>query len=258
MNLHLIIIGYNRAESLDNLIRRTWRDDFTYHLFQHSTNPQVESVFNFWSGEDNVVCHRERVNRGLSLSWNEGIIEAQNQGAEAIIIVNDDVAISQNDLIKLAEAAIEQKDKVGILSPWGWNQRMGYYEYIQYSCFAITQLAIKTIGYFDVNFFPIYFEDTDYTRRLFLAGVKVGGVDGTTLDHVGTATVHSDENLNEQNKLTFQLNANYYIKKWGGYPGNEVFIHPFNELDRGLKIKKEDIYNPYPAFERKDREVVKI
>ncbi len=39
-----------------------------------------------------------------------------------------------------------------------------------WSCFALTASAVKTIGTFDENIYPVYYEDQDYEWRLELAG----------------------------------------------------------------------------------------
>lgn len=40
-----------------------------------------------------------------------------------------------------------------------------------WSCFALTARAVREVGTFDENIFPVYFEDQDYEWRLHRAGL---------------------------------------------------------------------------------------
>lgn len=83
------------------------------------------------------------------------------------------------------------------------------------------------IGYVDVNFFPAYFEDNDYARRAQLAGTKMCRISDAPYFHFWSRTIYEAGNKKLNDKL-FPENKKYYIKKWGGAPGKEKFMKPFN------------------------------
>jgi hypothetical protein len=47
-------------------------------------------------------------------------------------------------------------------------------------------------------------------------------------DHKVSSTLHSDKQFENRNNVTYHNNAMYYLKKWGGLPGNEQYESPFD------------------------------
>lgn len=102
-----------------------------------------------------------------------------------------------------------------------------------YSAFVLTAKGFDVGGLFDENFYPAYFEDCDHFRRLMLAGEKDIRVPGFECihgeaPHWGSSTIKSDPELNKKNGMTFVNLQQYYIRKWGGEPGQEKYNTPFN------------------------------
>ena len=256
MNLYVILITY--AVPVIELVARLHCPDVTLLLFSHSTRPDVHGANRFIQNTwPNVYYYNYQTNRGLATSWNDGIWEARRSNADAILIVNDDVSLTSDDLLKLAHGCTEHPE-AGIIVAEGYNIRMKERQILQFAIFGLNPVALDTIGYFDENFVPIYFEDTDYSRRAALAGVKFHNIGETGIVHKGSETVGSVPALNAQNHDTFHRNRLYYIRKWGGEPGKETFEHPFNDPSLGLCITAENRRNPYPQYQRTDKDVVKI
>lgn len=70
-------------------------------------------------------------------------------------------------------------------------------------------------------------EDNDWVYRSQLAGIHIEPLPaGYT--HFASATIKSDLGLWAQNGRTYPRNVAYYIQKWGGEMGREVFSTPFN------------------------------
>lgn len=115
-----------------------------------------------------------------------------------------------------------------------------------YTVGAINRAMVDTIGLFDDwNFYPIYFDDSDYSYRAHLAGFPVQfgkwcleGDFGET--DVPSLTTKSDAKLSLANNRTWQLNEKAYIAKWGGLPGEETFTTPFG-LDLPLWATRPDM-----------------
>ncbi len=87
---------------------------------------------------------------------------------------------------------------------------------------------LKRVGYFDENFFPGYYEDNDYRYRLKLTNTSLASIP-LEYEHATSSTLNSSEKFKTKNKISFQENYNYYMKKWGGPPGLEVYLTPFNK-----------------------------
>src|SRR5690606_38983147 len=103
------------------------------------------------------------------------------------------------------------------------------------------------------------FEDCDYNVRARLAGLESAHLDTTQLVHLGSANIHSVPGLMQQNRDTFRANRDYYIKKWGGEPGQEVYTSPFNDPEFDVKIRAALRSNPYFDYDRNDfADLVKI
>lgn len=82
------------------------------------------------------------------------------------------------------------------------------------------------VGLWD-TILPQYFCDNDYYRRLKLAGYEA--IESRLhVDHVGSQTINSNAERKFLNSVTFPIYQHYYIQKWGGEPGKELFVRPFN------------------------------
>jgi len=104
-----------------------------------------------------------------------------------------------------------------LYSPGGMN----------HSCIIRKKAVFDKVGYYDVGFYPAYFEDNDYARRCDLVGVKYVTVESAVFYHFWSRSIH-EGGLRELNDRRFSLNQQYYITKWGGSIGNESYTSPFN------------------------------
>lgn len=94
-----------------------------------------------------------------------------------------------------------------------------------YRLFAVNRALVDAVGLWDENFHPIYCEDSDYGRRMTLAGVGQVPVWGTS-GHFGSATI-ADPRYAALNARTYPDNREHYVRKWGGWLGAERFDTPF-------------------------------
>jgi len=119
-----------------------------------------------------------------------------------------------------------------------------------YAIFCMTEVGVQKVGFFDENFFPAYYEDLDHFRRVKLSGAKAVGVPDFKFVHGeapfwGSSTVKSDWQLEKKFARWTGNLREYYIRKWGGEPGQEKFSRPYGkdvrldyyELDNSLREK---------------------
>ena len=108
---------------------------------------------------------------------------------------------------------------------------------MNHSCLIRQKSSFDKVGYYDVNFYPAYFEDNDYARRCNLSGVKYGTVESATFYHFWSRTIY-EGGLKALNDRRFNFNRDYYFRKWGGEIGSERYDQPFG-VD-SVKIDNRD------------------
>ncbi len=97
---------------------------------------------------------------------------------------------------------------------------------LSWHCNAVSKKTVEKIGYFDENFYPAYFEDTDYYHRMCLAGIPCGK---NGVISIPAETTRQANSLDGGLKVNFKALLGYYKEKWGGEPGSETFPTPWNK-----------------------------
>jgi GT2 family glycosyltransferase len=142
---------------------------------------------------------RMPTNQGVAGSWNLGIKLLPFE--PVWFFSSADTVYKPGALAKLAEAKPTDITITASFPHW--------------QTFAIGEEAVRKIGLFDENLFPIYFEDNDYMKRAEAAGVPIVYSD-VDVHHDNSSTIRSDANLNRQNDRTFSDNAEYFRGKTDG------------------------------------------
>ena len=164
---------------------------------------------------DEVVIINNRFNAGFAGAINQ--IIKQNVDCNYWFITNDDWHVAPGELQRLANRL--QYEFVGLLCESG--------DLNGYSAFVMSDEMVSRVGLMDENFYPAYCEDNDHRYRMKLAGLTWDRLP-LQAEHVISSTLHSRSEFEERNQYTFSQNIKYYIEKWGGDRGMEVFTTPFN------------------------------
>lgn len=157
-------------------------------------------------------------NECLAAVWNTIIHNCADD--DTIILANDDLEVLPDTIEKLHASS----------APFAYpaGARAGN----SFSLFRIDKLMWNTVGPFDPNFVPAYFEDNDYHRRMRLLGFDITPITDAEYIHVGSATLQKfTPEQQAQFHMYFRRNETYYIFKWGGKPGHELYEQPFNGQD---------------------------
>lgn len=254
MKIHITIVAYALADKLLYLSNCLQGSDTHWQIFVHSQIPAVErACLHIYLTAPNVNVYPYGTNRGLAKSWNEGLYNSYSAGADVAFIANDDITATRDDLLRIAETAVANRDKY-MISGMGYDEAIQQPADMLFALCAINPIALERIGYMDENFWPIYFEDLDYYRRADLAGLERLTIPHTHIRHVGSGSRPSvDAQVFNAN---FERNKAYYIRKWGGnsYRGSEQYATPFNDPDERLRIDWQDVGALYPGY---DQEIVK-
>ena len=98
------------------------------------------------------------------------------------------------------------------------------------------------IGLYDENFYPVYYDDTDYIRRMKLKGVEKTRCFPPRISQTLNGAVHSDPAIFDLYWSNIGHIHDYYIRKWGGDYMQETFTTPFNDPTKTIKdwIIEED------------------
>lgn len=246
MNIHIVTYAYARAESLNKAFWAANAPNVTWHLFLHSQQPDVVEVCETLGTHRNVKLYPYGTDRGLARSCNEGIIGAQSLGADVVVQLCDDLIASEGDVQMLAECTLDYPDCSHVTGRT-YVERVSRWESGGFDACAINLRTVDTIGYFDVNFWPVNFEDIDWKRRALLGGHEPVYLDTTRFTHLDTPGAGSAEFMEK-----FYRTRAYYEAKWGGDQGGERYTRPFNDARYGLLISRESIDNPYPDYKRED------
>jgi hypothetical protein len=158
-----------------------------------------------------IFVQRSGRNIGVAASWNRILRRAHSRG-EPVVISNDDIVLGEHVF----------EEMVGLLHAGGFGLINGY----GWALFGQTPRCTEIVGYYDENFYPAYYEDCDYDRRLKLAGVRRRDTENKS-EHVGWATSRA-LGLGSEHDAWLRQNLDYFYKKWGGVPGSEIFTEPFN------------------------------
>lgn len=158
----------------------------------------------------NVTLTQMDTNVGVGASWNMLCDAFFKTGFENVLMLNDDIYLGKS------EAQI-----LDLIS-----KRKPFYRSTQDWCsFLLPKKTYETVGIFDAEFYPAYYEDSDYEYRMRLLSIPKYQV--PELNPFLYQNNKTLEKAPELRKLA-EANKQRYIKKWGGEPKKELFIKPFN------------------------------
>jgi len=181
----------------------------------------------------------------VSMAWNCGIANCIENGCEYILVPNLDVVLKSNCLDRLIEFAEQNKEYL-VITASIWNDERtlesednedeGVADSPHFSCFMVRKSFLDETGGFDENFKPAYAEDNDLHYRMKLLGLKACSIGKARFYHYGSRTIYlSNDPVLAEARLGSGNTRDYYLSKWGGLPGNEVFKSPFNDPKKLVK-----------------------
>jgi len=160
-------------------------------------------------------------NLGCAGSWNKMGHVMLLTDDDALLIAADDILFECDTIGEMLHAMETEDVDFVTAKPGG------------FSCFMVRKRLFDKVGYFDEQFWPAYFEDNDFHRRMQLSGIcKEAEVDAQ-YEHVnkGSQTVASFNRAEKhEHNQRFEKNRDRYVAKWGGLPHEEKFDEPYNGL----------------------------
>lgn len=190
---------------------------------------------------ETLLVDNTRDNIGVAESWNRGIDAMRASGADWLIVVGASMRFGKKSGVDMLEQ-IDKHRHAHVInfavkdfppSDFVRGESVGVEGgNFSWHCTAIRKDVIEKVGYFDPNFYPIYFEDIDYDLR-----INKAIPDRTWLILPIDAT---DVGVGHGAKLAGVKSPSepliaYYATKWGSHPNARrlgTYDYPFN-LDHG-------------------------
>src|SRR5271165_6736590 len=107
MKIAVVTLAYSSSASASSVIETASASHHTIecHLFLHSRYPELTESCNRIAQNPAVIYYPYGCNRGVSKSWNEGMLASYERHADVVIIANDDIAFTPGDIEKIAKKA---------------------------------------------------------------------------------------------------------------------------------------------------------
>jgi GT2 family glycosyltransferase len=154
-------------------------------------------------------------NWGVAKSWNWGIRQALADGADYVLVLNDDVRLITPDFIDRLVADV-QRDGVILAS--------GRPEHLEpkpnsarpaMSAFCCDRRLFEEIGEFDEAYWPAYFEDSDILHRISVSPWKTFFDSDAVFKHWVSSTGREFPKIGRQNRSNWKRNRQRFLDKWG-------------------------------------------
>lgn len=219
--IYLCIPTYKRFDLLKNCVDSALAGSVKphfIHIIDTSGGNLPEDIFTEPEYEDvDITVFNPCQRISLGLAWNLLIDSVPYNHIP--LICNDDIEFNTESVERMLTHIEHGSVCFGLT---GKNR---------FSLFSLDHITWASVGMFDHEFFPAYFEDTDFGYRLKILNVNEIYVD-SKVKHLGSATINSyTPKEQEEHRLQFIANENRYIAKWGGKPGEERFTHPFSTTE---------------------------
>lgn len=169
-------------------------------------------------------------NLGVGRSWNVGARKVMKDKLDYLVILSATM-LFEDDMHGFIQDLENNKN------PWGLETQHIWH------LIALRRAMIERCGYFDENFYPAYYEDSDYIRRWELSGIHNPMSSTHRLPKVNVNATHQGDALSMKSGIKVNIDASrsYFIKKWGFEPRydtqenrDKLYTAPFNNPENDV------------------------
>lgn len=209
--------------------------DYKVFLIVNYLEPSLEKKFDELVDSDQRIYARYNTENNVSKAWNMGIECALKEEIPTIIIPNNDIIWHEKCIDNLVKFINDHPEfLLWTANPYHSMRGLNSVEFNDsfdihpgFSCFAVTSQSLGKLkeieektyepfpGRFDENFHGAYFEDQDFHQRILRVGCDAAKTASAVYYHFGSRTIKVDEELNNNNHVTYENNRNYFAQKWG-------------------------------------------
>jgi len=251
-SVSIVIPLYNQLEYTRGCLkslRRTTSDDAIELILVD--NASSDGTVDYLQTVPGLVLIANQENRGFAGACNQGI---QAASGEWIVVMNNDVILSQGWLQGLLSAAAEYR--LDMVSP-AIREGSRNYDLEAYAeeltsrmrsvvrsgtvngiCFMAHRRVFETIGVFDENFRIGQYEDKDLFLRARLAGFRLGTVGAAFIHHFGSITQKAVGARRETRDYAL-ANKAYFSRKWQLPWWKRLSERSWNKLENRLRSLRE-------------------
>lgn len=153
-------------------------------------------------------------NNGCARSWNIGARKVLEQNLDYLIILSSTIEFGPT----LHTTFLQQMER-------HWGENVIECDGLSWKLICIHRRVFETIGLFDENLWPAYFEAEDFSYRMRQVGMEggwprvwVNAMARSVAGHVDMVDCRAEPLLK------------YMAEKWGGPKGQEKFTEPFGSM----------------------------
>lgn len=256
---HIVIsiVSYNSSTRLDtcisSIIRNTDYPNYTIVITDNSSTNDVNNLINSkYSQYNHIIYTRNSINKYFILPNNEVMNKYKNSD---IVLINDDIEIiskcwlsylyssayASNSIAAVGGKTIYPNGNIAEAGAELYNSGYGtnkgrnedpnnpIYNHIEYTGYCsgcllyMKREAINKIGIFDENFYPMYYEDSEWQYRAHIFGYK-------TIYDPRCVAIHNEgsssgTDINKGMKRYQEINRKKFIKKY-----KNIDIEQFNSF----------------------------
>ncbi len=174
-----------------------------------------------------VIRHPENI--GCSGAMNIGLRKIESDDLDFVIILSPSALFTNTiqDFVDLIEKEESKKKNYYYLTMSNLETDL--------HAFAVMRRCVEEIGLYDENFYPVYYDDTDYGYRMKLHGVQKTIVTPDRISQDLNGGLKSDPRAFDLYWKNVDHIHNYYVRKWGGEAGQEIYKTPFNNPKLTIK-----------------------
>lgn len=161
--------------------------------------------------DSDVTVLLARYNLGCAQGWNAMMEIVMKLLPDAYCLISNDDIIFHHDTIELFSRAIEDNPDEIIYCSGGVKAANAF------SLFACNPKKLAdTVGWFDENIWPAYYEDGSMYYCLKMAGYDLYRIPNCNVDHYGSKTLElMTEEEKRHHHRSFQRNTEYMLLKHG-------------------------------------------
>jgi len=230
---------------------------YVFALIDNGSDNETKKELKYLREKPEFAMVENPTNIGVAASWNQGIKFAKQAfNADWVVILNNDILLHPSCIDKMIE--VSEKGSFPLVSATDKAKECETPEKIfdlaipeneiivdkpEFSCYVLNIRLLQKLGerelkdhefpgLFDEKFYPAYFEDNDFHYRLKLAGMRGVKTNQAIYYHFGSRTIRENKNMENIVKNSYLENEQKYIDKWGGKPGEEKHIIPYNIIKK--------------------------
>lgn len=256
--VYVIVLAWNHKEDTIEALKSIIQDEYDNKKIIVIDNASTDGTYETIHTEfESVKIIRSEKNLGVSGGYNIGIDYAISQGAEYILIANNDISIDKKMISKLV-TALENNPAAAIAMPkiyhyfgnrkrlwctgahwrkfpptvkmsnfnridWGIGPKPISIDFAPSCVLLLRKQLIEGIGKFDTSYF-FYFDDWDFSKRTKLAGLEILFIPEAIMWHkVSVSTQKSEKPTQWWKRMGFSA-ALYYSKYHSKYESLTFFL----------------------------------